>query len=156
MATFSKSDPPASSILFRMASLGVSLEPYVASITWMWKNGFDFICPDCKGLMQALILSQHFGCDSAIGGSMHKGVSFREVSQPDSLHIVIYEKHPGAKGDNASIHLDSFSPVAGRDDKTKGLVYDYGKVLQHVVTDAKHKPLIVPSSEAGLVFGLRF
>ena len=87
---------------------------------------------------------------------MHKGVSFREVNQPDSLHITIYQRTPGEKGDNASIHLDSVSPVMGRDDKTKGLVYDYGRVLQHIVTDAKHMPLIVPSSGAGIVFGIRF
>ena len=139
-----------------MSTLGVDLRAYIDKATWMTEDGFDFICKDCGGLSMALIQNEKFGCDSALGGSLHKGVSYREDNQPDSLHLILYPGTPGAAGDNASIHHDKVSPVAGRDPRTKKLNYDYGRVLQHLVTDAKKWPLIVPSSEAGLVFGVRF
>jgi hypothetical protein len=44
----------------------------------------------------------------------------------------------------------------GRDPKTGLVNYDLGKVLQHLATDLKHTPLIVPSDEQGIVFGFRF
>jgi len=142
-----------------MAGLGLNLDPFIDKVTNTWADppmGFGFFCKDCKGLMWALVLNQNFGSDSGIGGSQHKGVSFREISKPASVHISIYEKQVGTSGDNCSIHLDTYSPVAGVDPKSRTVQYDYGRVLQHLATDLYRTPLIVPSSEAGLVFGLRF
>jgi hypothetical protein len=52
--------------------------------------------------------------------------------------------------------VDSVSVVAGRDPRTRRVIYDSGKVLQHLATDLKHTPLILPSSERGITFGFRF
>ena len=90
-----------------------------------------------------------------LGSSQHLGASYREVNQFDSLHIVLSSRqNPGG---SCSVHLDSVSPVVGRDDKTGHIIYDPGKVLQHLTTDLLHTPLIiVPGSEQGIVFGIRF
>jgi hypothetical protein len=150
---------PVAIIKHRMADLGLKLDPFISKVTNTWADppmGFGFFCNNCKGLMWALVLNKNFGSDSAIGGSRHKGVSFREINKQSSLHISIYEKLVGTSGDNCSIHLDTCSPVAGVDPKSRIVQYDYGKVLQHIATDLYRTPLIVPSSEAGLVFGIRF
>ena len=88
--------------------------------------------------MHALVQNLNFGSDSMIGGSQHHGASFREVSQPDSLHIVLSTRpDPTSKlpiRPTCSVHLDSVSPVAGRDPTTRKIIYDHGKVLQHIAT----------------------
>jgi hypothetical protein len=113
--------------------------------------------------MDALIQSSKFGSDSMLGGSQHLGASFREVNQLDSLHIILstrpdpsMSKPSDPVRPTCSIHLDSVSPVAGRDSKTRRIIYDQGKLLQHLATDLKRTPLIVPSGERGIVFGFRF
>jgi hypothetical protein len=152
----------------RMKLLGVDLDQYIGVITNTWSEtpqGFGFTCKDkdnYTALMTALVQNRNFGADSMIGGSQHHGASFREVNKYDSLHIVISTRpDPSSKPSDpvrptCSVHLDSVSPVAGRDDKTGQIVYDPGKVLQHLATDLKHTPLIMPSSEGGIVFGFRF
>lgn len=47
-----------------------------------------------------------------IGGSQHKGVSFRECDQADSLHIVLV--NPGASKEKCGVHLDSVSVAKPR------------------------------------------
>ena len=140
--------------------LGLPLDPFIGTITREWSTtpqGFGFVCRDFKGLTEALIMNIHFGFDTAIGASLHNGASYREVNTVDSLHIIMNRRPDAAHGgETCSIHLDSVSPVAGRNENSRLLIYDYGKVLQHLATDAAHLPIIVPSSEKGLVFGLRF
>jgi hypothetical protein len=150
----------------RMKRLGLDLDRYIGQITNTWSQippGFAFTCKDRTAylaLMQALVQNVNFGSDSLLGGSQHHGASFREVSQPDSLHIVLSTR-PDANSKlpvrpTCSVHLDSVSPVAGRDPITRQIVYDHGKVLQHIATDLKHTPLIMPSTKDGIVFGFRF
>jgi hypothetical protein len=149
------------SIKNRMKGLGIDLDRYVGQITNKWDStpaGFGFTCKDKNAytaLMGALIQNIHFGSDSMIGGSQHQGVSFREVNQFNSLHIILSTRS-NRVGATCSIHLDSVSVVTGMDSKTGQVIYDNGKVLQHLATDLLHTPLIMPSSEAGIVFGFRF
>jgi hypothetical protein len=152
-----------------MKSLGVDLDLYIGQVTNTWKetpSGFGFTCRDkaaYSALMNAMVQNSHFGSDSMLGGSQHLGASFREVNRLDSLHIVLSSRPDPSMSKpsdpiraTCSIHLDSVSPVAGRDDRTGQIIYDPGKVLQHLATDLKHTPLIVPSGERGIVFGFRF
>lgn len=148
------------SIKNRMARLGIDMEKHIEKIIRHWDQtpmGFEFLCKDHKGLMSTLVMSSNFGSDTRIGGMLHTGVSFREIDSQDSLHITLSTR-PGSKAAaTCSIHLDSVSPVAGRDPNTRMVDYNYGKVLQHYVTDAKGgKRFVVPSSDGGLVFGIRF
>jgi hypothetical protein len=153
----------------RIKTLGIDLDRYIGEVTNKWDDtpsGFGFTCKDnanYRALMDALVQSSSFGSDSMLGSSQHLGASFREINQPDSLHIVLSTRPDPSMSKpsdpvraTCSIHLDSVSPVAGRDSKTGQVVYDPGKVLQHLATDLKHTPLIVPSGEGGIVFGFRF
>ena len=152
----------------RMKRLGLDLDRYIGQITNTWPQippGFAFTCKDRTAylaLMQALVDNVKFGPDSMIGGSQHHGASFREDSQPDSLHIVLSTR-PDPKSKlpvrpTCSVHLDSVSPVAGIDPRTRQIIYDQGKLLQHIATDLAHTPLIMPSTQGGglIVFGFRF
>jgi hypothetical protein len=145
----------------RMMTRGVDLDLYIGRVTNSWDStphGFGFTCKDqqrYEELMAALVNSMHFGTDTGIGASQHKGASFREISTSDSAHIVLSRRPDAKSGATCSIHVDSVSPVAGRDEYRK-VIYDCGKALQHVFTDLLHTPLIVPGSEQGLVFGIRF
>jgi hypothetical protein len=149
------------SIKNRLKRLGVNLDRYIGQITNKWDStpaGFGFACKDqlaYTALMNALVLNTNFGTDNMIGGSQHHGVSFREVNQVDSLHIVLSTR-PDSMGATCSIHLDSVSVAADRDPKTGQVIYDTSQVLQHLATDLLHTPLIVPSGEHGIVFGFRF
>lgn len=152
----------------RMKRLGIDMDCYIGQITNKWNDtpsGFGFTCKDkaaYTALMDALVQNPNIASDSMKGGSEHKGASFREASQPDSLHIILstrpdpdMSKPSDRVRATCSIHLDTVSVVKGRD--SNGLaIYDLGKVLQHRATDLKHTPLIVPSSEGGIVFGFRF
>lgn len=148
----------------RMKRLGIDLEKYIGKITNTWDStpaGFGFTCSDKNeqkpylGLMSALVQNQYFGSDSMLGGSQHSGASFRECGQSDSLHVVLSNR-PNASGATCSIHLDSVSVATSVDPRSGLVVYDTGKVLQHLATDLLHTPLIMPSSDKGIVFGFRF
>jgi hypothetical protein len=149
------------SIKNRMKRLGIDLDRYIGRITNTWAStpaGFGFTCTDKKAylaLMAALVQNRHFGSDSMVGGSQHTGASFRECGQADSLHVVLSTR-PDKAGATCSIHLDSVSVATGVDPKTLQVIYDPGKVLQHLATDLLHTPLIMPSSKGGIVFGFRF
>jgi hypothetical protein len=163
------SDRTVVSIKNRMKALGIDLDRYIGVVTNKWDDtpgGFGFTCKDkasYSALMFALVQNLNFGSDSMLGGSKHLGASFREVNSANSLHIILSSRPDPSMSKpsdpvraTCSIHLDSVSPVAGRDPKTGLIIYDTGKVLQHLATDLKRTPLIVPSSEQGLVFGFRF
>jgi hypothetical protein len=143
--------------------LGISIDAYVQKYTNYWEPpygfGFRFISKSGyeRTLLRDLSFNARFGVDGSIGGSRHPGVSFREVNQPDSLHVIV-SKHPidRQSGANCEVHLDSVSPVLGREGDGS-LRYDFGRVLQHIVTDQYHlNDVIVPSKDAGFAFGLRF
>lgn len=157
-------DPGASgtvaSIKARMRSRGIDLDQYLERVTNSWDStprGFGFTCKDkaqWQALLSALTTSSNFAVDTGLGASQHPGVSFREVSPLDSAHITMTSRPDSKTGATCSIHVDSVSPVLGRDQGGKA-VYDCGRALQHVFSDLLHTPLIVPSRD-GFVFGFRF
>ena len=161
MAQFDN-DPTVVSLKARMKQLGVDLNPYIGQITHKWDStprGFGFTWIDDRAygsLMRALVDSPKFGSDSMVGGSQHRGASFREINPLDSLHIVLSRTADPQSKARCTIHLDSVSPVKGIDPATRQVIYDHSKVLQHLATDLLHTPLIVPSGEKGIVFGFRF
>jgi hypothetical protein len=140
----------------RIKGLGINLDQYIGQISYQWDNtpiGFDFTCknvPTYTDLMKALVSNTNFGADNMVGGSQHQGASFREVGAPDSLHIILCSRRP------CTIHLDSVSVARSRNSDTGQVEYDQGKVLQHLATDLWRTPLIVPSAEGGITFGIRF
>jgi hypothetical protein len=167
MASF-ENDKTVLLIKQRMRQGGIDLDKYIGQITNSWDSvprGFGFTCKNSaayNALMQGLVQSRSFGYDSMIGGSQHHGASFREASQPDSLHIILSTRpdpslsKPGDRlRATCSVHLDSVSVVTAIDENGM-VIYDQGKVLQHIATDLLHTPLIVPSTAGGIVFGFRF
>jgi hypothetical protein len=162
----------------RMKGLGIDLDQYITKVVGVTKVsgitnvfddpqvGFGFKPNDLNAytaLMLAITNSYpRFLRDNMVGGSQHHGASFRENSQPDSLHIILSRSPDPSMcrmcqvRPTCSIHLDFVSPVAGWDANTGRIKYDLGKLLQHLATDLKHTPLIVPSGQEGIVFGFRF
>lgn len=144
----------------RLKRLSIDLDKYLGEITNYWDStppGFHFYCADAKAwqnLLAAMVQSTSFGTDTMVGGSQHKGVSFRECGQSDSLHVVLV--NPGVSKEKCGVHLDTVSVALSRDPKTGLVNYDLGKVPQHLATDLWNLPLIMPSPEKGLVFGFRF
>lgn len=60
------------------------------------------------GFLADLVAGGRFCRDTRLGGILHPGVvSLREVSDGDSLHVLIGDD------DKISVHVDHFSPVAG-------------------------------------------
>ena len=73
----------------------------------------ETVSPDSfNGFLQDLVASGRFCRDTPAGGVLHRGaVSYREVSDGDSLHVCVLDET------TVSVHVDHFSPVAGtRDD----------------------------------------
>ena len=74
-------------------------------------------------LLKALEANPRFRRDSLLGGIFHLGgISYREVSPTDSLHIVI-------AGERISAHVDEISPLRLRSDGSSR--YAWGRVLAH-------------------------
>lgn len=136
-----------------MTSHGLDVDLYTKGLVgYPWATGFRAKWKDsqsCEAFTLAILTKKGFCLDTPIGGSQHKGMSLREVSALDSLHVIITKAF-------LEIHSDTVSVAASRHPKTGRCEYAYGKVLDHLVTDLKHWPLIVPSSEKGLVIGIRF
>lgn len=62
-----------------------------------------------RGFLTDLVSSGRFCRDTRLGGMLHPGVvSMREVTDGDSLHVLV------DGDDRLSVHVDRFSPVAGR------------------------------------------
>jgi hypothetical protein len=146
-----------------MQTKGINLDDHISEITNVYEvpKGFGFRCKDeasCTRLRDALMTNSNFAADTPLGGKLHSGVSWREVTKLASLHVslhkVVVNKELVAGGD---IHLDSVSVVAGRDESGKA-IYDPGPWLQHMVADGPpHAPwLIVPTADGGIRLGLRF
>lgn len=116
--------------LYRLKTRGVDLEKYIekqinnGGILAAWAetpSGFKFACKDIKSFMMELIMNANFAVDTGIGQRFQKGASFREVSKSDSLHILVFKNgycnELKTRLDYVNVHLDSVSPVRGRDKK---------------------------------------
>ncbi|HET9441968.1 MAG TPA: hypothetical protein VFO65_01525 [Acidimicrobiales bacterium] len=82
---------------------------------------------DRRRLFADLVATGRFCRDTPAGSVLHRGrVSFREISDGDSLHVCVGDD------DRVSVHVDRFSPVAGANpDGT--CRYSVGAVVAHVV-----------------------
>lgn len=61
-----------------------------------------------RGFIEHMLANGRFCRDTPLGGVLHPGVvSFREITDGDSLHVCI------DGDDRISAHVDRFSPVAG-------------------------------------------
>lgn len=71
------------------------------------RPGVSFESRDTAGLVQRLEASDSFCRDTRAGGLYHrKGLSYREISRNDSLHITFRGE------DGVSAHIDHHSPLA--------------------------------------------
>lgn len=155
--------------LYRLKTRGVDLDKYIekqinnGGILAAWAetpSGFKFACKDIKSFMMELIMNANFAVDTGIGQRFQKGASFREVSKSDSLHILVFKNgycnELKTRLDYVNVHLDSVSPVRGRDSKTRSIEYEPGEVVQHALTDLLHLPVTLRGSSQGLFLGIRF
>lgn len=79
-------------------------------------------------LIDALEASDRFHRDTGLGNLFHRGkISFRELSVPDSLHIII-------DGNRVSAHVDEISPLQRKPDGSVG--YSMFRVLAHNLSGA--------------------
>jgi hypothetical protein len=153
----------------RLKSRHVNLDTHIqkevndGGIICSWQNnpsGFKFACKDTKAFMTALIQSPFFAADTGIGQQFQTGASFREVSRPSGLHIIVFKnrycKELDTKIAYANIHLDSVSPVAGRDQATGSVIYEPGEVLDHVLRDLLHSPVTIRRGRRGAFAEFRF
>lgn len=73
------------------------------------RPGSEFRTPDVEDLLRRLDDSDCFCRDSRVGRMYHRrGVSFREISPKDSLHVTLGE------GGQVATHVDRHSPLARR------------------------------------------
>ena len=136
-------------IKYRMSTVGIDLDKHIVSVINVWDKGFRFNCKNTDDFAIKMISNQNFCADSSIGGSQHSGASWREAGKSDSMHIIISKKY-------CEVHIDTINVVSARHAKTRQCVYHYGNVLDHLVTDLKRWPVIIPTSERGIKIGIRF
>lgn len=146
----------------RIASLGISLEPFIKKITHVYKRpkpiGFRFVCDMPDSLFLELKSNHNFGIDNPpnqvlpanwvghIAGSQSRGISIREISDSDSLHLNISKKLSGPTMDNCEIHLDTISISHGlADDGT--VIYNMENLPQHLVTDLLEIPNLIAHTD---------
>jgi hypothetical protein len=147
----------------RMESLGIPLKKYIHHVFKQWGGptaGFGFICKNPADLLLDLASNSNFARETTLGQRFQSGGSWRQVNQPDSLHILYFKNkwvdELKTRTDYFQIHIDSASVAAGKDPGARACIYDYGRLMDHVFTDLLRTRVITPSSERGLVIGLRF
>ena len=88
---------------------------------------------DRRRFFADLVASGRFCRDTPAGAILHRGgVSLREISDGDSLHVCV------DRDDRVSVHVDHFSPVAGANpDGT--CRYSVGAVLAHLVAHVREQ-----------------
>ena len=98
--------------------------------------GFNFFCLHGPTLVNVLKQNRGFGKANAVFDLKWNCDVFREVSGPDSLHIII-NRNPAKR---SVIHLDSISIVEGRDSAGQ-IIYaeDLALQMRHLRVDLLHK-----------------
>jgi hypothetical protein len=115
-----------------LRAFGVS----VAGESWATNpKGFHFLSKQPNALIQALRQSARFGRATAFFDHVAGATVFREVSQPDSLHLTVYDEADR----KCVIHLDSISIVQKRGD-FGNVVYveDLAVLYRHFAIDKMH------------------
>ncbi|MEO7923036.1 MAG: hypothetical protein ABIR30_05110 [Chitinophagaceae bacterium] len=127
-------------ILTRLGQYSINLRNYGITIQETWDinpKGFHFTCDNTKDFLNALFFNPRFAFATAFFDFKKGCKVFREVSQPDSLHLVINEIPKG----QCIIHLDSISITSGRDSVTGNAIYDedLSVLIRHLKVDRLHK-----------------
>lgn len=164
-------DPNVKTVKHRIAALGISLEPFIEKITFVYHKplpiGFRFVCKNPDALFRSLAENPHFGIDQQhtgnpvsklaghIASSQTRGLSIREINDFGSLHLSISKKLSLSTLDNCEIHLDTISISKGLD-ADGGIIYDLANLPQHIVTDLLEKPNLIVNGEGFFKVGLHF
>lgn len=117
----------------------LSIDRFVAEIPLSYfhqncPDGFQFIPRDSDLLIELLRASPRFAVATGFDMRPH-AVVFREVSQPDALHLRI-----DRYGGKSEMHLDKVSIVAGRDSAGQVIYVDDVAIgFEHVSTDLIHR-----------------
>jgi hypothetical protein len=146
----------------RMAQLGVPLETHIEKITRIFRKpkpiGFGFVCKNPDALYMALDFNAKFGIDNPpniklpgnvvgrIASHFTRGISFREISDTDSLHLSVSKKIALSTLDNCEIHLDTVSISSGLE-KDGTIIYNLVNLPQHLVTDLLEIPNLIAHNE---------
>ena len=99
---------------------------YIAGVWTEGSGGVRFVASDSKALTEAILANVLLCRDTGLGGILHKGTSFREVSTAAGLHLTL-----GAAG-HFTAHVDKISPVAYRDVVGGTCVYDPTRSVAHI------------------------
>ena len=147
---------------YRLQTMGIDLKAHISNVFAHWGStprGFKFTCKDWRGFMKAIAFHPCFGADTGLGQRFQLGASFREVGKEDGLHLIFFKNRMvtelKTRADYVNIHLDTVSVATARD-ADGAAIYEYSTVLQHVITDLKHLPFIVPDKKRGPMVGFRF
>jgi len=134
-------DSDVQRVLHLMAMAGVSLSPFIETITAVQHKpkavGFDFDCRDSISLMKTLEQNPHFRVDdptSWVGAEASSnardsgyGLSYRQISDLGSLHVQLGLHR-------CNVHFDTVSITTTRIVGT-GALYDYDKLFAHWIND---------------------
>ena len=134
-------------IKLRLLTRGIDLDQYMDKAVDSWNGtpkGFKFTFKPYAYVQfyRDLMSSPLFATDTKLGQKFQTGLSFREVSDRDSLHIIIQYDVPNAsfkqKVFYANIHLDTIGVCKSKDAKSGTCDYDYYKLSAHVMKDLWH------------------
>jgi hypothetical protein len=142
-------------IKHRLNSLGISLEPFIERITFIYHRpkpiGFRFVSKNVFGLGVMLMQNPHFGIDDGsiygtVAGSQSRGTSIREICDSGSLHFNITRKLSGITMDNCEVHLDANS-ISKCSNPDGSINYDMQNLPQHLITDLFEVPNLTAHNE---------
>jgi hypothetical protein len=119
---------------------GIRIDPFISRIhdSYYHQNcpdGFHCSCTDVGNLLGLLKGSPRFGLATMIFDMKPNAVVFREISQPDSLHLRLH-RFDGV----SEMHLDTVSIVEGRDSAGQVIyVEDLSRDIEHLGVDKLHR-----------------
>lgn len=132
-------------VLFRALVRGLDLDKYRGATIDSWggstrgfrfylKNGVDSYLDLVSELK---VKGGHFASESDFGHWQQGGYAFREISEGESLHIILKDDSPDDKAPKtwyAKVHIDSVG-VTSKRDKSGRCKYDYLKLPKHIWKD---------------------
>jgi hypothetical protein len=118
---------------------GIAIDPFISYVILSYfgqncPDGFQFQPANADRLIELFRRSPRFGVATGVDMRPH-AVVFREVHQPDSLHLRL-----DRFGGKSEMHLDKVSIAEGRDSAGQVIyVEDLARGIQHVCTDLIHR-----------------
>jgi hypothetical protein len=132
-------------VCLRALVRGLDLDKYRGATIASWggsTRGFKFYLKNgvesyVDFVSELKARGSHFASESDFGHWKQGGYAFREISDGESLHIILRFASPDDKAPKAwyaSIHIDSVS-VTSKRDKSGRCKYDYTKLPKHIWKD---------------------